>query len=64
MGWVGVAAAAALIAVVLIDTFEVMVLPRRVRTDCGLAILTEAACADSKRNAQERGYRGHKHLCG
>jgi hypothetical protein len=31
MAWVGVAAAAALIVVVLLDTFEVMILPRRVR---------------------------------
>src|SRR5260370_32451522 len=31
MGWVGVAAALALIVVVFIDAFEAMILPRRVR---------------------------------
>jgi hypothetical protein len=31
MGWLGVAAAAALIGVVLLDTFEAIILPRRVR---------------------------------
>lgn len=37
MTWVGLAAALVLIFVVLIDTFEVMVLPRRVRHDFRLA---------------------------
>src|SRR5204862_1280580 len=31
MAWIGVAVAVVLIGVVLIDTFEVMILPRRVR---------------------------------
>jgi hypothetical protein len=39
MAWVGVAAAAALIVVVLLDTFEVMILPRRVRHAYRLARL-------------------------
>jgi len=37
MAWVGLAAALVLILVVLIDTFEVMLLPRRVRHDFRLA---------------------------
>jgi hypothetical protein len=37
MGWIGVMVAAALIAGVLIDTFEVMILPRRVRFTYRLA---------------------------
>jgi hypothetical protein len=39
MGWVGAAAGAALIVVVLIDAFEVMILPRRVRRSLRLARL-------------------------
>jgi hypothetical protein len=39
MAWAGVAAAAALIALVLLDTFEVMILPRRVRHSYRLARL-------------------------
>jgi hypothetical protein len=39
MAWVGVAAAAALLVVVLLDTFEVMILPRRVRHGYRLARL-------------------------
>jgi ion channel len=37
MAWLGILAAVALIVVVLLDTFEVMVLPRRVRHDFRLA---------------------------
>ena len=37
MGWVGAVAGAALIVVVLIDAFEVMILPRRVRHSFRLA---------------------------
>jgi Ion channel len=39
MAWVGVAAAATLIVIVLIDTFEVMILPRRVKHSYRLARL-------------------------
>src|SRR4051812_3055433 len=39
MAWLGVAAAAALIAVVALDTFEAMLLPRRVRHAYRLARL-------------------------
>src|SRR6266545_3335814 len=39
MAWVGVVAAAALIAVVFIDAFEVVLLPRRVRHTYRLARL-------------------------
>ena len=39
MAWLGAAAAAALIGVVLIDAFEVMILPRRVRHSYRLAVL-------------------------
>ena len=39
MGWLGVAAAAALIGIVFIDAFEAMILPRRVRHGYRLALL-------------------------
>src|ERR1700722_7366876 len=39
MKWIGLIAAVALIAIVLIDAFEVILLPRRVRHDFRLARL-------------------------
>jgi ion channel len=43
MAWIGVAAAAALIVIVLIDAFEVMILPRRVKHSYRLARLFYAS---------------------